>query len=162
MEPLISIYLKDKQQHYQPGEELTAHYQIDAVEKSEILAVEASVLWYTEGKGDEDMAVDYFERRMPSGASNGDLRQLWDFTVRLPKSPLSYDGVIVKIRWCVRVRVFLRQGKETCFEQSFQLGDVPRGKMVPRAKPVPREEGGSHDPTAERESHDTSKSRTAT
>ena len=37
----------------------------------------------------------------------------------------------VKIRWCVRVRVFLRRGKEAFFEQSFVLGNVPPARRVP-------------------------------
>ena len=62
---------------------------------------------------------------MPSEADGDDLRELRRFKTTLPASPLSYDGEIVKIRWCVRVRAFLRRGKEVFFEQPFQLGDIP-------------------------------------
>jgi hypothetical protein len=33
--------------------------------------------------------------------------------------------LIVKIRWSVRVRVFLCDGREVVVDQSFQLGNVP-------------------------------------
>ena len=33
-----------------------------------------------------------------------------------------YSGAMVKIRWCARVRLFLRRGKELFFEQPFVLG----------------------------------------
>jgi hypothetical protein len=52
------------------------------------------------------------------------------FSTRLPNSPLSYDGRIVKIRWCVRVRVFLPRGVELVEDELFQLGCVPRPEPV--------------------------------
>ena len=125
MEPLISLMFQSDRTVYQPGEELACEYQIDAVDVADLQAVEASVLWHTDGKGDVDMAVHYFERRTPADVTDGDLRELRRFSTRLPNSPLSYSGEIVKIRWCVRVRVFLRGGKECFFERPFQLGDAP-------------------------------------
>jgi hypothetical protein len=49
------------------------------------------------------------------------------FATVMPESPLSYDGVIVKVCWCVRVRVFLTQGQETVAEVPFSFGNVPPG-----------------------------------
>ena len=40
-------------------------------------------------------------------------------------SPLSYDGAIVRIRWCVRLRLFIRRGKDFVLEHPFTLGAVP-------------------------------------
>lgn len=125
MEPLISMTIRDRDGVFQPGDHLECEYQIDAVDADEVQAVEASILWYTEGKGDEDFAVHYFERRVPADADDGDLRVLRRITTPLPNSPLSYDGALFKIHWCVRVRLFLRRGKEIFLEQPFRLGDVP-------------------------------------
>lgn len=130
IEPLISIRLRDQGRTFFPGEELECEYQIDAVDQDDLLAVEASIMWYTEGKGDEDMAVHYFERRVPSDVTQGDLRPLRRFRSVLPNSPLSYSGAIVKIRWCARIRVFLRRGKEVFFEVPFRLGEVPPGQVT--------------------------------
>jgi hypothetical protein len=143
MEPLISLGLRDARPVNYPGERLGFEYQIDAVGPGELLACEASVLWYTVGKGDEDLGIHYFERRTPADCENGDLRPLRQVEVILPKSPLSYCGVIVKIQWCVRVRIFLRGGKDIFFEQPFQLGSVP--PPAPRrpaveSSPAPDEE----------------------
>jgi hypothetical protein len=124
MEPLLSLQIEDPHRTYQPGDTLECECQIDAIDASEIQAVETSVLWYTEGKGDEDLGVHYFERRVPSDADDGDLRPMHRFTTTLPNSPLSYSGQIVKVRWCARVRLFLRKGKELFFEQPFCLGSV--------------------------------------
>ena len=131
MEPLISLCLSDQRCAFDPGEMLRCEYQIDAVERDEMLAVESSVLWHTEGKGDEDLGVHFFERRTPGEAEDGDLRQFHRFQTQLPNSPLSYDGVIVKIRWCVRVRLFLRRGKEVFVEQPFQLGELRKFRVFP-------------------------------
>ena len=53
--------------HRRPAPELYTgrndvfEYTIESLQGNGIQAVEASVLWYTEGKGDEDMVVHYFE-----------------------------------------------------------------------------------------------------
>ena len=132
MEPLLSLQIAEPNRIYQPGDELECECQIDVVEASEIQSVETSVLWYTEGKGDEDLGVHYFNRRVPSDADEGDLRPMHRFTTTLPNSPLSYSGEILKVRWCARVRLFLKKGKELYFEQPFTLGNVaaPRDESL--------------------------------
>jgi hypothetical protein len=140
MEPLISIRILDPQHPYQPGQVLECECQLDAVEADDVHSVESSVLWHTEGKGDEDMAVHFFERRLRNETEDHDLRALHRFSTVLPNSPLSYDGVIVKIRWCVRVRVFLRRGRESFFEQSFRLGTVPQATATERQVEQPDEQ----------------------
>ena len=130
MEPLISIRVRDQHRPFHPGEELHCEYQLDAVEAHEVQALEASVLWHSEGKGDEDLGVHFFERRIPADVDDRDLRVLRLMTTRLPNSPLTYAGVTLKIRWCVRVRAFLRRGREVFFEQTFVLGNVPPAQFV--------------------------------
>jgi hypothetical protein len=125
MEPLISLCLVGPRRSYAAGDELVAEYQLDAVLPDEVQAVEASVLWYTEGKGEEDLGVHFFERRLPSDADAGDLRPLQRIRTTLPSSPLSYSGAIFTIRWCIRIRLFLRRGREYLQEQPFTLGCVP-------------------------------------
>ena len=38
--------------------------------------------------------------------------------------------MIVKIKWCVRVRVFLERGKEVSADLPFRLGRVPRARKI--------------------------------
>ena len=109
---------------------LAGRFTLEGVAPADIRAVELSVLWYTEGKGDEDMSVHYFERSEPQNGQPVDLPQPRHFSTALPKSPLSYDGLIVKICWRVRVRVFLSRGKEISDEVPFQLGIVPHPQEV--------------------------------
>ncbi len=144
MEPLISIRLRDQRRPYQPGDELHCEYQLDAVDPAEVQSIEASVLWHTEGKGDEDMGVHHFERIAPSESDPHDVRSLRLLRTVLPNSPLTYPGVTLKIRWCVRVRAFLRRGKEVFFEQPFVLGTIPPAIPVlqPEAATGPPEDAG--------------------
>ncbi len=132
VEPAVVIRL-DGSGRYQPGELLTGEYWVEAFGDEPIKAIEASVLWHTEGKGDEAMAVHEFWRR-DADAQPLDPRRPERFSTRLPNSPLSYDGRIVKVRWCVRVRVFRNRGKELLGEKQFRLGDVPPLK---RREPEP-------------------------
>ncbi|HEY2828089.1 MAG TPA: hypothetical protein VGJ04_10855 [Pirellulales bacterium] len=124
-QPLISIQIDRGQQVFGSGEVLAGAFQIDAVDHADVRVVETSVLWFTEGTGDEDMGVHYFERLSVDDVPELNLQERRRFQTVLPNSPLSYEGVSVKICWCVRVRVFLRQGRDFVAERAFQLGNIP-------------------------------------
>jgi len=114
---------------YSPGEVLTCEYQIelrnyDLPEDQKIVAIETSVLWRTEGKGDSDMGVHFFERREKKNVLPKLLQETHKLTMVLPQSPLSYDGVIVKIKWIVRVRIFMNDGTEHTQDEEFCLGNA--------------------------------------
>ncbi|MEX0675956.1 MAG: hypothetical protein WD063_02695 [Pirellulales bacterium] len=129
-EPRLKLSLEDPRRAYRPGELLAAHFNVEAVAAGEVRAVELSVLWHTEGKGDEDMSVHFFERVEPSDEELVDFRQPRRFSTVLPNSPLSYSGMIVNIRWCVRARVFLARGKELARDAPFQLGALLPAERV--------------------------------
>jgi hypothetical protein len=128
-EPTIIIRLDCGSRVCEPGETLSGEYRIESVERDQIRATESSVLWYTEGKGDEDMAVHEFWRQDADSGDWIDPLHPQRFRTTLPNSPLSYDGEIVKIRWCVRVRVFLQRGREVVGQRVFRLGHVPPAKI---------------------------------
>jgi hypothetical protein len=125
IDPLLSLCIVGPKREFAAGDELVCEYQIDAVEPADIQAVEFSVLWHTEGKGEEDLGVHFFERRLPSDADGGDLRPMRRLRTRLPNSPLTYHGEILNIQWCARLRLFLRRGRDYVMEQPFTLGCVP-------------------------------------
>lgn len=123
--PYVSIWFDGRGcRRYAPGETLAGSYRVESVVQDEIKAVEISVLWYTDGKGSEDLSVHMFKRLSAEDGDWIDTRKPGRFRTVLPNSPLSYDGAIVKIRWCVRVRVFLSGGKELVEELPFMLGEV--------------------------------------
>ena len=129
-QPLISIQIDDQQSVFHPGHVLSGAFQIDAVDAAELRAVEVSVLWFTEGTGDEDLAVHYFERLTAQMIPELNLHQWRRFQTILPNSPLSYEGVSVKICWCVRVRAFLESGRDFVSERPFQFGNIPVAQAV--------------------------------
>jgi hypothetical protein len=115
---------------YQPGEPLAGEYWVESAAPGEVKAIEVSVLWYTEGKGDEDFAVHEFQRVAIDERPGADPRCPGRFSTVLPHSPLSYDGQILKLRWCVRVRAFLARGREVLGQYSFRLGNVPPARAI--------------------------------
>jgi hypothetical protein len=125
MTPTIRVSFVEPRTLYWPGETLACRYQIEAADNSDLQAVEASVMWQTEGKGEEDLAVHAFQRRVASDPTDGDLRRASQIETVLPNSPLSYSGMILKIRWRVRIRVFFGKGREITTDLPFKLGDVP-------------------------------------
>ncbi len=128
--PRISLALEEPSRKYRAGELLAGQFRVDDASAADVRAVEISVLWHTEGKGDEDMSVHFFERIEPDDEMPVDFRQPRRFSTVLPNSPLSYNGLILKICWCVRARVFLPQGREWTLDVPFQLGTVPRPEQV--------------------------------
>ena len=111
----------DYQKSFAGGSRLSWEFQIDAVENEKIVAVENSVLWCTSGKGDEDIGVHFFERRVARRNECTDLMSLRRYETLLPQSPISYKGYLLKIDWCVRVRVFVKGGKDYSEEIPFEL-----------------------------------------
>jgi hypothetical protein len=126
--PRIKLKLENHGRTYTPGEALSGSYSLDDVAGQDVRAVELSVLWHTEGKGDEDMSVHHFERVAAKNGEAVDFAKPQPFRTVLPNSPLSYSGLIIRICWRVRVRVFLHRGKELSLEVPFQLGRVPRAR----------------------------------
>ena len=132
--PRISVTFNHENIQYSSGDQLRAHYIVEGIESQSISAVERSVVWYTEGKGEEDLGVVFFERiqlgrrkedTQISSASLSTDHMTAALATELPHSPLSYEGIIVKIRWCVRIRVFFQSGRDFVSEHIFFLGSVP-------------------------------------
>lgn len=122
--PAVSMTFSSADRQYEPFDTLSVRYAVELPSGVAVQAVERSVLWYTEGKGEEDLGVWSFDRitertAVASAAAGG------TFETPLPPSPLSYEGVIVKIRWCVRVRLFFQGGRDFVSEHVFELGHVP-------------------------------------
>jgi len=123
-EPRVIVRIDDNDRVYLPGDILSGEYRLESFPLGQIGAIELSVLWHTEGKGDEDMAVHEFQRLSADDGDWIDPSRPGRFSVALPNSPLSYDGAILKIQWCVRVRVFPRKRKQVVGQRYFTLGNV--------------------------------------
>jgi hypothetical protein len=131
--PKVEVQFDRPHRQYEPRDQLAVRYRIEGCDGEPIRAIEHSVLWYTEGKGEEDLGVHFFQRvtdhaMMPPTTTAG------TFSTTLPQSPLSYEGVIVKVRWCVRVRLFFDGSRGFVSEHVFEVGCIPPARMPsPRA-----------------------------
>jgi hypothetical protein len=122
--PQVDVQFDRPARRYQPGDRLAVRYRIDDCDGDRIHAIEHSVVWYTEGKGEEDLGVHFFERVAERRRDAARVRE-GGIETTLPASPLSYEGVIVKIRWCIRLRVYFESGRDHVSEHVFNVGRVP-------------------------------------
>ena len=120
------IRLLGLQPTYMPHDVLEFEYRVSNIQQSSISAVEVSVVWLTEGKGTEDLGVDFFQRLTGNSLAATDWSIPQHVNVPLPDSPLSYEGRLLKISWCVRVRFYLNDGTELVAQQPFYLGTITR------------------------------------
>ena len=129
-EPRVVIRFDGNGRVYHAGESLSGEYRLTSIRADQIKAVEVSVLWSSEGKGGDDMAVHDFRRLSVENGDDLSPRIPGRFSTILPNSPLTYEGRIVKLRWCTRVRVFMADNREVVGELPFRLGDVPAVKLT--------------------------------
>jgi len=122
----LAVTLDRAPAFYEAGDQLEAIVEITPEDSRRVKAIELSVVWYTAGKGDEDLHVHDFEREtiQPAIEPYAPVKCRHQLSTQLPDSPLSYPGTIVKVCWCVRVRLFESSGKQTLIETPIQLGNV--------------------------------------
>jgi hypothetical protein len=106
---------------YRAGGTLTAKWRISRVPLDQVQGLEVSVLWHTEGKGDEDLHVHHFHRVVESQIRRVGLADEQSLHCVLPATPLSYHGKLISVRWCIRLRLFLASGREIVAEQPFYM-----------------------------------------
>ena len=125
----VVVEIDNPKPRYDPGDTLAGWYRLTGDELPELQHLEVSVLWRTEGKGAEDIGVHLFEKvSLEEDANAGTVRR---FSTRLPQSPLSFNGIVVKIIWSVRVRAQVRGGRELVSEARFRLGEVAEANEAP-------------------------------
>lgn len=129
-EPHVKISFDDDARSYMPGESISGQFKLESFDPNDVKAIEFSVLWYTEGKGDEDLDVHEFRRIESDDMNWTAFRREERFETVLPLSPLSYEGLIMKIRWCARVRVFPKRGREIVTELPFVLGKLQPARPI--------------------------------
>jgi hypothetical protein len=123
---LIRVQLE--QERYATGELLVGAFCLDDP-PADLESVELSVLWQTEGKGTTDMGVIQHTAWTRAANTLADLGNPQEISATLPRSPWSYDGTLVKVRWCVRVRVRWGRRGEEVREAPFELGPFSDGQQ---------------------------------
>jgi len=114
MEAGITITLEGGRGEYAAGDALKGTVAWDSPGSSEDSA-ELSVLWYTEGKGDQNTGVVHFEEFAL------DDRRKHPFSAELPLLPLTYHGHLLKIHWLVRVRTGSGRNRNVRFQLPFVM-----------------------------------------
>ncbi len=124
--PGVVIELDEHPDPYRPGQVISGRYRLEVSKSTpEVLALEWSILWATEGTGDEDRGVHAMSLLEPEGFEGVPKPNQWrEFQAILPGSPLSYDGLVVKVVWRVRVRAVVGKYPEWLGEVPFRLGNV--------------------------------------
>lgn len=80
----------------EPGDTLTGRYRIDPEFITSDCQVTIRVYWHSMGKGDKDWGDQTREvRTVQVGSVSDELNG--EFSAELPPSPLSYDGLLLKI-----------------------------------------------------------------
>ncbi|TWU27095.1 hypothetical protein Pla52o_09550 [Novipirellula galeiformis] len=117
----MSVSLCRDDATYEVGDALTARWRISRVPLEQLQGLEISVLWHTEGKGDEDLHVHHFHRLDENQLRQSGLIGSQSVSCKLPFTPLSYHGHLIRLRWCIRLRLFVAGARETVTEQPFHL-----------------------------------------
>jgi len=123
-DPRILIRFDGDKTAYLPGEVLSGEFSLERALAPEVQRLKLAVLWRTEGKGDEASAVHHAQDVPAEPEGQLDPYGTWRFQTQLPPSPLSYEGFLLKVCWCVRVEAFLSDGQNRAGEVRFRLGTV--------------------------------------
>jgi hypothetical protein len=94
----LEVELQDGQSVFAPGETIrgVARWELDETPTE----LEVRLFWYTEGKGDQDVAVvDTVTRQSPP--AEGELR----FSLTAPRAPSSFSGRLISLVWAVELVV---------------------------------------------------------
>lgn len=127
---------------YEPGDAVRAELLLPGSIAGSLRSIELSLVWFTVGKGDEDLYVSQFQRHQISPAKGKPGVSPWLLEANLPASPLSYNGRAVKVCWAVRARLFDKSGKVSLIEQPLRLGEVAQAPVVESDQQVSGTSGG--------------------
>jgi hypothetical protein len=114
----LKIGAREDRRQFRPGEELVgaAGWQLETAPE----AVEVRLLWFSRGKGTEDVGrVETVRFEQPKAA------EARPFQLRLPAGPYSFSGKLISLTWALEL-VVLPTKESTRFE--FVLG--PEGKEI--------------------------------
>ena len=137
LEPRVVVNFDRPSRRYDPQETVRLQYHVAGTGDAQVRMIERSALWYTEGKGEEDLGICFFERITDAEHLPPTQRQ-GEFAFRLPASPMTYEGTIVKIRWCVRVRLFFKGRRDFVSEHVFDVGELPPAMPLRQLPTAPR------------------------
>ncbi|MEL7061748.1 MAG: hypothetical protein AAGN46_17110 [Acidobacteriota bacterium] len=90
---MSSVQIDLEETLYEPGDEVAGRVIWDGAQHEELVL---SLLWYTSGKGTEDVEVTHKET-VPNPRPSGEL----DFRFPLPAFPWSFSGKLISLTWAI-------------------------------------------------------------
>mgnify|MGYP001816930094 CR=1 FL=1 len=98
MTDVLTLATESGATSFEPGSEITvrAEWHLEEVPRS----VELRLVWYTEGKGSQDVGV--VERVLFDAPGDRDSRRQ---SLQLPTAPYSFSGSLVSLIWAVELLV---------------------------------------------------------
>lgn len=93
----LSITLDGERRAYRPGERVrgTVSWMVEG--KPESVAVH--LVWYTEGKGDQDVGIGASAELQPGTEGSA------EFDLTVPRGPWSFAGKLISLLWAVELAV---------------------------------------------------------
>jgi hypothetical protein len=122
----IRLGLRDNRTSYRPSEDVEGAVLWEAPETPKL--AEVRLLWFTRGKGTEDLEVVATETF--SDPQPGDTRT---FKLRLPEGPYSFNGRLIALIWAVEF--VLEPGDHA---ERIELVMAPNGREVSLAAVQPQ------------------------
>ncbi len=114
----IHIEIENNQKEFEPGDAISGKVTWDL--ENEPKKVSVNLLWYTDGKGSEDLeVVDSMEVESFSCRGNK------SFSFVLPDEPYSFSGTLISICWTLEA--FAKKGTD---KDHYDIVVAPNGKEV--------------------------------
>jgi len=102
----MEVRIDSDQKALHPGEELKCHALMQ--NPTDAIGGEFHVLWYTEGRGTQDIHLVHSE---PFHHIRG--RRDYSFSFELPQQPYSFSGKLISLIWAVEVVIGDSVGRAT-------------------------------------------------
>lgn len=119
--PSIEVAFCESNCRYVAGQRMNVRWRSSSPFRAFICGIEASILWFTEGKGETDLQVHAFNHWTGNELAKINTIEWNGFSCYLPYYPLSYAGNLIRIRWCCRVRLLCDDGRDLFMEKTFLL-----------------------------------------
>ncbi|MBN1816074.1 MAG: hypothetical protein JW828_01860 [Sedimentisphaerales bacterium] len=114
----LEIHLEGGKTEYQPNETIAGTVKWQCTERPE--KIELRLIWYTRGKGDEDIGM--VDTICFDGPAIFDTRK---FQFTLPTGPYSFSGKLISLLWAVEL---VAEPGENCTR--IEITVSPSGKEI--------------------------------
>lgn len=122
----LSITLDGERRTYRPGERVrgTVSWMVEGAPES----VAVHLVWYTEGKGDQDVGVAASAELQPGTEGSA------EFDLEVPAGPWSFAGKLISLLWAVELAV---EPEIASTRETIVVGPAGDSIRLPLEEPPP-------------------------